>query len=239
VSQSNDLLSIKLEELALHFYGAGCMKKEAAAKMTSMLEIQFPKAHINVYSDLLGAARAVRGNQPFVLSIFGTGSAHALYTNDQLEMRTPSLGYLLGDELGGVWLGKMVLRDYLRESMPSNMLKTLKGFTNGRSKSELIRELYSSSKPNRYLAQYARPLLENPKTDYSREILKLGFSAYFQNHLSKYPEIQEVRIVGSVAFLLETFLRTQLNKKGLHLAKVLKQPIDSLVEYHLSTYRTP
>ena len=239
VGSSANIKSIQSEKINLYFYGAGCMKKEAAEKMASILKTQFIIANIEARSDLLGAARAVSDKEPFVLSIFGTGSAHSLYSNDKLEMRSASLGYLLGDELGGSWLGMQVFRDYLRNGLPENIRVCVLELTDGKEKHELIRELYFSNQANRYLAKFAPPLIQNQTEHYSHEILMKGFDIYFKHHLSKYPETKEIRMVGSVAYLLQDFLRNQLTKKGLHLAKVLKQPIDSLVDYHLSTYRTP
>lgn len=69
---------------------------------------------VEVYSDLLGAARGLCGHHEGVACILGTGSNSCLYDGEKIVQNTPALGYILGDEGGGAVLGRMFLNALLK-----------------------------------------------------------------------------------------------------------------------------
>ena len=81
----------------------------------------FNKAYIEINSDLLGAARALLGKDKGIASILGTGSNSCLYDGEKIIANIPPLGFILGDEGGGAYLGKRLLADYLKKIMPDDV----------------------------------------------------------------------------------------------------------------------
>ena len=90
---------------SVYFYGAGCIEPFSQTMREVLAEL-FTDCHIEVESDLLGAARALCGNESGIACILGTGSNSCLYDGKDIVMHTPPLGYILGDEGSGSFLGK-------------------------------------------------------------------------------------------------------------------------------------
>lgn len=90
---------------AVFFYGAGCTP-DKIEKLAFLLGQTFPHATIEVHSDLVGAARALCQHRPGIACILGTGANSCLYDGEKIIQNTPPLGYILGDEGSGAYLGK-------------------------------------------------------------------------------------------------------------------------------------
>ena len=93
---------------ALHFYGAGCGERypEQSARLREALARYFPAARIAVESDLMGAARALLGGRAGIACILGTGSNSCYYDGVRIVRNTPPLGWVLGDEGSGTYIGQ-------------------------------------------------------------------------------------------------------------------------------------
>src|SRR6185312_594150 len=74
----------------------------------------FPEAKsVEVTHDMLAAARALCGDGKGVAAILGTGSNSCFYNGKKIMKNSPGLGYVLGDEGSGAYLGKKVMQHYL------------------------------------------------------------------------------------------------------------------------------
>ena len=62
---------------------------------------------------MLAAARALCGNEKGIACILGTGSNSCYYNGKRIVKNSPGLGYVLGDEGSGAYLGKKVIQYYL------------------------------------------------------------------------------------------------------------------------------
>ena len=96
--------------LTIFAYGAGCGTKPRAERLRVALADVWPHAHIQVGTDLLGAARGLYGNEAGLVLILGTGMNVGHYDGSFLHLPMPSLGYILGDEGSGADIGKHLLR---------------------------------------------------------------------------------------------------------------------------------
>ncbi|MEJ7663924.1 MAG: hypothetical protein WKG07_32530 [Hymenobacter sp.] len=103
---------------AVHFYGAGVLSPAHAEVVAGALRQVFPAAAAHVAEDLLAAARALLGRRPGFVAILGTGTNSGLYDGEKITQVVESLGYSLGDEGSGTYIGREVLRDYLRGRLP-------------------------------------------------------------------------------------------------------------------------
>ena len=70
-------------------------------------------APIEVYSDLMAAARAYAGASG-IACILGTGSNSCLYDGTEITEHISPLGFILGDEGSGAVLGKLLVGDCLK-----------------------------------------------------------------------------------------------------------------------------
>ena len=101
---------------ALHFYGAGCGERypEQSARLREALARYFPAARIAVESDLMGAARALLGGRAGIACILGTGSNSCYYDGVRIVRNTPPLGWVLGDEGSGTYIGRQLVGNLLK-----------------------------------------------------------------------------------------------------------------------------
>ena len=97
----------------VYFYGAGCANQEKCKIMESSLVAQF-KTPVTVESDLLGAARGLLVRKSGLACILGTGSNSCLYNGSEIVKTVAPLGFILGDEGSGAYMGKMMIADMLK-----------------------------------------------------------------------------------------------------------------------------
>ena len=101
----------------IYFYGAGCSSSHADLIVYAALQQAFPTAKIEIAEDMIGAARGVCGDQTGLVCILGTGSNSCLYDGKKIVEQMPNLGFLLGDEGSGAYLGKKVLQYYFYKTL--------------------------------------------------------------------------------------------------------------------------
>lgn len=217
---------------ALYFYGAGCSGERIAMVENALSRALTPMTHIEVASDLLGACRAL-GTE--ICCIMGTGSIAALYDAETGEMGTASsLGYILGDEGSGAYLGRQVLSDYLKDQMPEKARQVFEDEFGEITAESAITHVYQSQFPNRYLATFATFIVRHIEHRYCQQIAFNGVEAFFKRNIMRLqPEpADRISFVGSVAYHLQDIIRQVAALYGLQTGIFLKDPIDGLVEYH-------
>ena len=73
----------------IYFYGAGCRVEDKKNIVEKALSEVFPKSKIEIYSDLLGAARSLCGKNAGIAAILGTGANTCYYDGQKIvENRT-------------------------------------------------------------------------------------------------------------------------------------------------------
>ena len=106
----------------VYFYGAGCSSKEKTKIMESSLVAQF-KTPVTVESDLLGAARGLLVREAGLACILGTGSNSCLYNGSEIVKTVAPLGFILGDEGSGAYMGKTFIADMLKGIAPQELIR--------------------------------------------------------------------------------------------------------------------
>jgi hypothetical protein len=99
------------------FYGAG-VYEEKQEQIQEVMGRVFPHAAIHAAMDLVGSARALLGRQPGFAAILGTGTNSCMYDGRKITHNIDSLGFFLGDEGSGGYMGKRLIGDYIRGYMP-------------------------------------------------------------------------------------------------------------------------
>jgi N-acetylglucosamine kinase-like BadF-type ATPase len=221
----------------LHFYGAGCGTERMKKFLSEIFAVFFPKAKIDVKEDTYAAIYATTdiGKQGIVC-ILGTGSNCSYYDGHQPFQKVISLGYILMDDASGNYFGRKLLRDLYFHKIPQDLaIKFTKEYP---LEADIIKEhLYKQPNPNTYLATFARFLIENKDHRYCRGVINKGLQQFVNNYIMQFELATKVpcHFVGSIAFYLKDELEAVLNNNDLVMGKVLRKPIDGLVEFHRKT----
>lgn len=225
------LKNIKVDEI--YYYGTGCANPANAKSVKKAIQLVFNGAKISVEHDLMGAAKALFGSDKGIACILGTGSNSCYYNGKRILKNSPGLGYVLGDEGSGAYLGKKVIQYYLYKTFDEELIGRfdIKYTTNA---VEILENVYKKPLPNRYLAGFTMFLAENRGHYMIENIIEDGLNDFFFNHLCKYRErwTLPVSFVGSVANSFKDVLQELCNTYEFELGKILKNPMEGLVEFH-------
>lgn len=215
------------------FYGTGCSGPDNQRSVKKALLKVFPGATIKVDSDLMGAAKALCGRQKGIACILGTGSNSCYYNGKKIVKNSPGLGYVLGDEGSGAYLGKKVIQYFLYNTFDEDLMDRFAARFNTNSY-EILEAVYQKPLPNRYLASFAIFLAENRGHYMVENIIEDGFNDFFFNHIYKYRESWSLPInfIGSVAYGFKDVLKEMCTSYELQLGTVLQKPMDGLIKYH-------
>lgn len=217
----------------VYFYGSGCALEAMNLRVSQALSSLFTKADISVFSDVIGAARALFGNENGLVLILGTGSSVAYYDGQNVISRTPSLGYLLGDEGSATHICKDLLIKWLYGDLSLDLISSLKQFC-PYPVGEILGKVYSQTSPVKFLTSFMQFIAENINQPEISGIVESSFSDLTRRHLVKYPEFPNSRVgvVGSVGAMFKSQLESVLNRFGGQLNCVEQYPIGGLAAFH-------
>lgn len=215
------------------FYGAGCIAGRAGVVSESISSI-LVDARIYVADDLLGAARALCGHKAGIACILGTGSNSCLYDGKNIVAHTPALGYVLGDEGSGAVLGRKFLNAVLKQTLPENIRKRFLQ-ESGLDMAEVINRVYRSPAPNRFLASMSKYIHGYLDEKGVRDIVIDNFEDFIRNNILAYGDkFRTINVVGSIAYHYKEQLTEAASRNGFQIGKIIKSPIEGLIEYHMS-----
>lgn len=218
---------------AVFFYGTGCANPQNAKSVKKALQKVFPSSVITVNTDLMAAARAVCGDEKGIACILGTGSNSCYYNGKSIVKNSPGIGYVLGDEGSGSYLGKKVIQYYMYNTFDEDLRARFDAkFVT--TPVEVLDNVYKQPFPNRYLASFALFLAENRGHYMIENIIEDGLNDFFFQHLNKYNEVWKypVNFVGSVADGFKDVIQTLCSSYEFELGTVVKNPMQGLVKYH-------
>ena len=219
----------------VYFYGSGCSTENKQEKVRSQIsETLTPNATIIADHDLVGAAISICGSDMGIACILGTGSNSCFYDGKTIVKTLLSLGDLLGDEGSGTYIGKQILYFYLKNRMPEE-LSLLFYQKYKKHPEDIIAEMYAAPKTGAYLAQFSHFASENIQYPYIANIIKDSFRDFLKEQLIQYEEAKDYPIgfVGSIAAVFSEQLQEVMQEFGLKTGKIIQNPIEGLVEYHL------
>lgn len=219
----------------IYYYGTGITDDTKRSTVASALNEVFVNCKTSeIESDVLAAARGLFGYQSGIAVILGTGSNSCLYENGKIRFQIPPLGFWLGDEGSGGHLGKMLLLSYLHKEMSPNLRAKFEEEFGALDRLEVLELAYRRPNPNRYFASYARFVLANKQDAQVAQLIQGSFYAFFKIYLLKYPDIkqQSVGFIGSIAYYFQTELKAVADELGVHTAKIMKTPMEGLINYH-------
>lgn len=217
----------------IYYYGTGMRNPENVKMLKRSFQKVFKKAEIEINDDMLAAARALNGTSKGLACNLGTGSFCCYYNGKKIDKQTPGIGYILGDEGSGAYLGKKVLQYYLYDTFDEE-LRYKFDINYKTNPIEVLENVYRKPLPNRYLAGFAKFLADNRGHYMIENIIEVGLNDFFFTHLCKYRETWTlpVNFVGGIAFGFKDVLKELCRAYEFELGKILKNPMNGLVEYH-------
>ena len=216
------------------FYGAGCTGLAVNPIVADALQRILPGLQrVAVNSDMLGAARGAAGHTSAIVCILGTGSNACCYDDGQITRGIQSLGFWLGDEGSGGYLGKTLVRDFFQHRLPTDLHEAFQS-RYALDRPTLLENAYKKPFPNRYFAAFTPFLSDHAAHPYVTNLVTDAFILFLTTYIKHFPEANSwpVHFVGSIAHYFAQPLRTAVEQTGLTMGTILKAPIDGLVEYH-------
>ncbi|MDE3126112.1 MAG: N-acetylglucosamine kinase [Bacteroidota bacterium] len=217
----------------VYFYGTGLSNTNHIKMMRGVFKTLFKSASIELNTDILAAARALCNHNKGIACILGTGSNSCYYNGKKIVKNSPGIGYILGDEGSGAYLGKKVVQYYLYQTFDQDLMDRFNK-KYALSPKEILENVYQQPLANRYLAGFALFLAENRGHYMIENIIEDGLNDFFYQHLLKYKEIWEypINFIGSVAFGFSDILQELCQVYEIKMGKILQKPMQGLIEYH-------
>lgn len=216
----------------IYFYGAGILAPELAKVLSDAFDKVFPGNKSFVASDLLAAARALCGHSAGIACIMGTGANTCFYDGNEIVNNVRAGGFILGDEASGGVLGKKLMADFIKGLLPKEIEEEfVKRYDLDYPK--IVAKVYKEPLPSRFLASFSPFINEFRSHPHIDNLLRTSFSEFFTRNIFSYDyKNHDVNLVGSVAYYYQDILKEVAATHGVKIGKILKTPIDGLIEYH-------
>lgn len=216
----------------VYFYGAGVVGDDIINTLDECFKAVFPKSHCFCASDVLAAARALCGHKPGVACIIGTGSNSCLYDGKDIAKNVKAGGFILGDEASGGYLGKRLVSDFIKGLLPKHIEEEfVKRYDLDYPK--IVAKVYREPVPSRFLASFSPFIFEFKDDPHIHALLIDSFSQFMTRNVYHYDyKNLEVNFVGSIAYYYQDILKEVAAGLGVKVGKILKAPIEGLIEYH-------
>lgn len=216
------------------FYGAGCIQPFSQTVSDILHEALPSGCKVEVESDLLGAARALCAGKPGIACILGTGSNSCLYDGKDIVMHTPPLGYVLGDEGSGSYLGRTLLNGLFKGILPA----TLKDEFCERYRLSLpavIERVYRQPAAATFLASLVPFIADHRHLPAIHDMLVAAFRRFISQNIAIYrhPEMP-IHCVGGIAYQFDKELQEAATAEKREIGQILRRPVEKIVQYHLN-----
>lgn len=217
---------------AIHFFGAGCTPEKSPILARALMMQVSDEARVEVCSDMVGAARALCGNEPGIVCILGTGSNSCEYDGKKIVKNVSPLGFILGDEGSGAVLGKILVGDLLKNQLGEELKeKFLTQFH--LTTAEIIDRVYRQPFPNRFLASLQPFLEENLDNEAIFYLVMEAFSHFIARNVMQYDyQHLPVHFTGSVAYAYRKVLEKSAELTGIQLGIITHSPMEGLIKYY-------
>jgi N-acetylglucosamine kinase-like BadF-type ATPase len=218
------------KEIKLFYYGASCSSDCRKKVILDALSKDLPQANIFVDHDLIGAAKASCGTNMGITCILGTGSNSCLYDGTNIIKSIGGHGFILGDEGSGANIGKRLVRLYMEDALPTEIVSVIKNDYH-LDRNAIIEKVYKGTKPNQFLASLA-PIVANNQSLHFIAIDSIDL--FIQKHILKYKARSPIYFVGSIAYYFQDIIKALFIQYNLILGGITAKPIEGLKNYHIT-----
>lgn len=231
---NSEIMKVADSVKGVYFYGAGCSSVELNQIVEIGLRRIFPNADILVEHDLLACAYSTYDGKPVISCIIGTGSNSCYFDGQNVSEEIPALGYILGDEGSGSFFGKQLISNFLYKRLPREISDDFIQ-TYNLGKDELIDRVYMRENANVFIASFMPFIAKHKSHEYIKKMVRDGFKRFLEIHVCCYRNYREVEVnfVGSISEIFEEQLREAAIEFGIQIGRIIRRPVDSLVNYHL------
>lgn len=228
----NEIENDQIKEV--HFYGSGVTPGLQTKRVSDILSTCFPNASVAANDDMLGAARALCDGQTGIAAILGTGSNICVCDGHEILERRPSMGYVLGDEGSGAYLGKLLLKAYVQGELSEELHSSFEARFN-LTKEDILHKIYKEPLPNRFMAGFSKFIFQNKGEASADQLIIQCFWDFFEQQVTRIAANQTtpLHVTGSVGYYYGDYLRKVASEFNVNIGKVLEKPIAALTLYHL------
>ncbi len=220
-----------MQSCTVFFYGSGCTPAHVPMMKQVLAEVLSPKS-VEVYSDLMAAARALCQHEAGIACILGTGANSCLYDGEQIAQNTPALGYILGDEGSGSVLGRLFLNAIFKNPKLSK-LRDQYLEENKLTQADIIKKVYNEPMVNRFLATTSPFILEHLDNPILQRLVIDNFRQFFRSNIDPYGHHDlPVHFVGSMAYHYRKQLEEAAKEEGYTIGQTMQSPMEGLIKYH-------
>ena len=219
----------------IYFFGAGCADEKTSKPVFDALTKCVSSASIiEVASDMLGAARGLCAHEPGLACILGTGANNAYYDGANIVRSIGSLGFWLGDEGSGSYLGKTLVVHFLQNELPADLHESFANQYPHLNRLSVLDNAYKKPYPNRYFASFSTFIAAYREHPFLQNLIENAFTLFVEKYICKHKEAETVPVhfTGSIAFYYQDILKTVLEKKGLRPGRILRSPLEGLLQYY-------
>lgn len=234
IEKNTSLTSVKNSITKIYFYGSGCGVQQNRETIAQEVGRVFFNADITVREDLAAAAYAAYNGKPAIVCIMGTGSNSCYFDGENITIKLPSLGILIGDEGSGSAIGKQLVRRFFMQKLPQDLNDEFED-TYHLTIDEALKNMYHSTRPNAFLADFNKFVVERKDHPYFIQMVSEEMRNFFDYQVLPYEESKtsEINFIGSIAYYYENILRSVASELHLNVGHVVQKPIESLVNYHI------
>lgn len=237
LNKSNNLINHAEEIRRIYFFGAGTSSPERKERINRTFSQFFKFARIYIDQDIMGSALSTFGDNRGIVGVIGSGSNAGYYNGRKIVENNYGLGYILADEGSSNWIGRQILKSFLTESMPDDVIDLFLAEYPNLDKKQIMERVYNHSNPSLFLTSFSDFVEENEAHPFIQSIIRDGFSLFIDTYIlplkEKYKD-SPINMVGTIAAAHEKDLRHVAREKHLEIVQVVKEPIHNLVNYYIN-----
>ncbi len=211
------------------FFGTGLTNVENRNKIKQVLSKLFKEVkNTEIYTDI-EACCLLTDVPDAIVSIIGTGSNTALSEHGKMTFNRKGLGFILGDEGSGAYLGKLFIQAYLYNEMNELTRNEFEQKFN-LNYDKIMQAIYVDKSPNLFLANIVPYILENKKNCEFEKLITQSFNDYFERHILTIKNSQHYPIYffGSLANLCKKELQITADKFQIKEIRFIENTIQQL-----------
>ncbi|MFI5137298.1 MAG: hypothetical protein ACHQIM_05685 [Sphingobacteriales bacterium] len=236
LSKNINLIHHAEEIKRIYFFGAGASSPELKAVVYNALSAFFKNGKVTVGHDIDAAAIACCKNSPGIVCICDSGSNAAWYNGKKVSPNNYGLGYILADEGSGNWLGRQLIKGFMSQTLPENILKKFVQRYDLDRKT-VLEKVYRQKHPALFLSSFTEFFVDNVEDNYISDSIKNGFRIMVNTYLlplhDEHPDAF-LYFAGSVAASFQNHLYEAAADAKLKIASIIKEPINNLLTYYSS-----
>lgn len=238
LNKTNNLINHAEEIKKIYFFGAGVSSHEWKHKITQVFESFFKNAKVTVDQDVVASALATLGDNKGLIGIMGSGSNAAYYSGKKISENNYGLGYMLGDEGSSNWIGRMLLKSFLTETLPEDLHEAFVA-RYPLDRKQILDKVYNNPYPNIFLTSFADYVYENRSHPFIKKMVIDGFNLYFYTYVlplvDQHPDLP-IHFTGSVAASYEDWLLAVAAKNNVKVGMIVREPIHNLLHYYINKH---